>query len=328
MNARTVWIYVFSSALFLSCGKDGKASHPTYHTDVDFYLSNQKIEVSKIPGSGGTKWAYQLKDGRVFMYPGFDFSKPNRIGRWEETIVPHEAKTAEFLSEIGVPVLNRVQAELLIRNKRTGKEHLFPVLLSDSFETYANRGWFIEDVKNPNEHSWSRENVEKRGYKFGVFDSETELDSVHRWAKAVSPLLRDLAKLWRHNVDLVGDSSNFAIVKASNKDGINWHIRYFGFDIGGEYGRASHRKIGAGFCQFCREVAKEQIEWFMVYQFLGESPDAKIYRMGVDAAAMEKRGVAYEKAWQILKSLFLCENIVKIIEDEPLKDGSEQKEEL
>ncbi len=105
------------------------------------------ITIIKTIGEGGFKKAALLDDSTVLMFPNIDTnSLESRTYAWTIT-VDNEANTAKFIEDINVPGLNRKKAYLEVQSNDI--TYKLPVLLSDLFAQYAEKGLFMRDVKNP-----------------------------------------------------------------------------------------------------------------------------------------------------------------------------------
>lgn len=190
----------------------------------DLQTSNaacENVTIQKVLGGGGSKKAVLLTDGRVLMLPNMDVDYFGRIAMWWPKTVDGEAAMAQFLEKIGVPALNREKGYLIIPSKTNSAiSYKLPVLVADSFEQYANRGWFIMDVKNP-ESSFYPEEWQKSG---GI--------TAENWEKTFYPLMQDIVIMNLNGIAPGTDSHNVVLMKG--EDG-SFHLRYFGFDFGGKH---------------------------------------------------------------------------------------------
>ncbi len=187
-----------------------------------------RVTLKEIMGQGGSKKAILLDQGSVIMVPNIDSDSFIKAARWWPESVNHETTMAAYLEKIHVPALNRRKAYLVIPSKANRElSYRLPVFLSDSFEQYASKGWYIFDIKGPPQASFfCPQEFQKWDFNLSV------------WQDVIPPFLRDLATLATHNMNgLIGrDASNYALVK--QEDG-SFALRYFGFDFGGKYGSST-----------------------------------------------------------------------------------------
>ena len=183
------------------------------------------ITVTSIIGRGGSKKAALIDDKSVIMFPNTDVHSLASTARWWPETVTKEAAMARFLEEIEVPGLNRKKAHLVIPSKNNPEiSYKLPVLISDSFEQYASKGWFVIDKKNPLSTAYSDKALEN--WKL----------ELRAWEETIKPLIRDLSKLSLNSVPYTGDAGNLVLVE---KDGSPAELHYFGFDFGGKYGSSN-----------------------------------------------------------------------------------------
>lgn len=210
----------------------------------------ESVKLEKTLGQGGSKKAVLLTDGRVIMLPNTDVDYYVRIARWWPDTVTDEAAMADFLEEIDVPALNRQKAYLIIPSKKDSTiSYKLPVLLSDSFAQYEDRGWCVLDYKNGSSCS----HIQKDWETFW----KTDLKSSE---KIFDLLIRDLLILSLNGISLNSDSTNAVVIK---KDDGSFKLRYFGFDFGGKYGATTvpsekKRSMSAQKTkeQICSEISK------------------------------------------------------------------------
>lgn len=185
----------------------------------------ETVTVKEVLGGGGSKKAVLLEDGRVLMFPNTDVDHFVNIANWWPNTVTKEAAMADYLEEIDIPALNREKGYLIIPSKENSeKSYKLPVLVADSFEQYADRGWFILDCKTSSS-IYPKEKWKK--------DWGTSLES---WDNTFDLLIRDLWTLALNGVCPGRDARNFVLIKGD--DG-SFDLRYFGFDFGGKYGTAT-----------------------------------------------------------------------------------------
>ncbi len=177
------------------------------------------VTIEEIIGQGGSKKAVLFTDGRVAMLPNMDVDNFIGIAQWWPENVKNEVSMAVFLENIGVPALNRKEAFLTIPNKNDeNASYKLPIFLSDSFEQYASRGWFVYDCKY--RPSTIRSDKEKWSFE------------VNSWKQVITPLLIDTWKLVSNNIIPSRDSMNLVLV---NTEQDSFVLRYFGFDFGGKH---------------------------------------------------------------------------------------------
>ena len=178
------------------------------------------VTVTKTIGQGGFKKAALLDDGTVLMFPNVDNKSLEEMSFAWTITVDNEANTAKFLEEIDVPGLNRKKAYLVVKNNEESYE--LPVLHSNSFAQYKEKGWFIRDNKNPQSSFVS--NKEKGHWEYNL----------KVWEEPIKPLVRDVATMLLNGLDqMTGDCGN--IVLKENDNG-KFEFHYFGFDFNGATG--------------------------------------------------------------------------------------------
>jgi len=173
-------------------------------------------------GTGGSKEAYELSDGQIVMLP-------KGCARWWVDAVEAESQAIKYLNQIGVLGLNRREATLRIPSKSNPQVAFdLPVLLSDSFERYADKGWYISDVKNPNP-------CFKKIFEtdFTEFLDRMRNDDRAAWEQYYGHFVEDYVRLVVMGVQMDGDSANRVVLKLEGKN--LWELRYFGFDFSGKY---------------------------------------------------------------------------------------------
>lgn len=235
-----------------------------YGVDETFCLQtsdteHENVTVKECIGGGGSKKALLLTDGRVIMFPNTDVDNIIGTAKWWPDAVTKEAAVAHFLEEIDVPALNRKKAYLIIPSKNNSTiSYRLPVLLSDSFAQYADRGWFVVDSKNPRSSFYPEGEWRKL---WG-----TDLKS---WGKTFDLLIRDLLILSLNGIYPNQDCRNVILVKGEDEA---FHLRYFGFDFGGKYGtitppseetRLRSKKTSQQICSSVSENAK-----LIIYEFV------------------------------------------------------------
>lgn len=187
------------------------------------------VSIENTIGQGGSKKAVLFTDGRVAMFPNMDVDHFVRTAHWWSETVKNEASMVPFLEDIGVLALNRKEAYIVVPSKNSeGISYELPILLSDSFEQYASRGWFVFDMKNP--------------HKNIISDKEKWSLELKSWENTITPLLTDLWKLVSNDMIPELDSQNLVLI---NTDQDSFSLRYFGYDFGGKYGsvRASENYV-------------------------------------------------------------------------------------
>lgn len=181
--------------------------------------SEYEVTIGSIIGQGGSKKAVLLNNGKVAMLPATHFTG---LASWWPETVTEESKMADFLDKIDIPALNREKAYINIPSTdNPGTSYKLPVLLYDSFEQYASKGWYVFDNKN---------------YKSTIYSNNecghwnTELNT---WAAPIKTLVADLWKLSVNGVNIEVDSRNLVLVEKEDSD---FELHFFGFDFGGKYG--------------------------------------------------------------------------------------------
>jgi hypothetical protein len=205
-----------------------------FHEDLygkgeTFHLSTQEIDyevtIKSTIGQGGSKKAVLLDNGKVAMFPNMDVDFFTKTARWWPEAVIKESAMADFLEAIDVPALNREKAIITIPSKHdTNVSYKLPVLISDSFEQYATKGWYVFDNKNPRSTVFSKSEC-------GYWKPELDI-----WTKPIKTLIYDLWKLSINEVKIGTDSSNLVLIE---KETNNLELHYFGFDFGGKYGSST-----------------------------------------------------------------------------------------
>lgn len=226
------------------------------------------VTVEKTIGQGGSKKAVLLTDGRVAMFPNTDQDSFVGTAHWWPETVKNEAAMATFLESIEVPALNRKQAYLAIQSKSSEEtSYKLPILLSDSFEQYASRGWFVFDNK------CSRSTIRS--------DQEEWSFELNSWKNTVTPLLKDIWKLVSNNIVPGGDAHNLVLLQT---DQDSFALRYFGFDFGGKYGSKTPPSLENSIttiqwnhntCSKASKLAKDMIASFVFYRLHPEKAGYK-----------------------------------------------------
>ena len=133
----------------------------------------------------------------------------------------------------------------LNRRKATLKKHScalpnesckLSVIVSDSFDDYAERGWFVFDVKNSGSNTWGNQTYSDVSNGFHVFSNEQDPFDFKAWEPVLKPLIEDMIKLYRHGVRIGIDNKNYVAILNSSRQIPAWTLRYFGFDFSGKYG--------------------------------------------------------------------------------------------
>lgn len=184
------------------------------------------VTIERTFGEGGSKKTALLNDGQVLMLPNIDQGSLRVVSSWWPESVDKESGMATFLQSINVPTLNRQKGYLFIPSSNPDITYQLPVMLSDSFAQYAERGCFIMDNKNMVSSHYSN-NEWQHWDKFGLTKWKEAI------AEMVPPLVQDLWILETNDVSLSRDSSNMVMIE--NDQGF-FELHYFGFDFGGKYG--------------------------------------------------------------------------------------------
>lgn len=192
-----------------------------------------------IAGYGGSKKAFQLENGLVMMLPNTDVDSLSYIASWWEYCVNDEVNMAMFLENIGILALNRKKAMLVKPNCSLPDEPCrLPVIISDSFDAYAKRGWFIFDVKNNHSSTWGKSKYNNVSNDFKVFSNDQDPFDFKVWEPIIKPFIEDMIKLAHHEIKIGSDNSNYVAIR-NPKQKSPWTLRYFGFDFSGKYGGQS-----------------------------------------------------------------------------------------
>lgn len=194
----------------------------------------RKEELLSVLGSGGSKVAIEISDGKALLLPNMNYDSINwrgLIARWK-MMLHDEIKMSQLLTKIGL--LNPLHQKVSISLSENFHEEI-QAYISVNF-VYL-KDCFILDTKNFRSCTW------KLGKDF-LFKSEEDRLIVENWEAVLDTLLTDIAKICVYQIPAVGDSLNLAIVrKSSLSSSYYFEIRYFGFDFSNKYGPIRIPKI-------------------------------------------------------------------------------------
>lgn len=226
---------------------------------IDAAGNAEVVTINKIIGEGGSKKALLLEDGRVIAVPNADpelMIDPSMdqdidhiasIAQWWPNTVHDETQIIIFLESINIPCLNKKKRYLVVPStEKPGVQYHMPIMLSDSFQQYAQKGWFVHDIKRskdlipvpPGDVYW-----------FGKDDINDALLDSNIIKNAIKPLIQDLWILTVHqffNLERqyhIIDALNVVLIEQNHGP---FELHYFGLDFGGRSGllaKPSRREI-------------------------------------------------------------------------------------
>jgi hypothetical protein len=202
---------------------------------IPLYIQTSEEKIKRIVlgilGSGGSKRAYELEEGTALLMPyGGSLSSITNSKKWSE-MVDEEIMGTRRVKELGLLACDLEKTNVFMTNDSIIS---VPAYLTQTFSQLSLRGMWIIDQKNPRSSTW------KKSFFNGRIDSFDEKN----WEKLLNPFLRDIAKLLVNNFWLYADNVNLAVLEKSNQDdGVNYEIRYFGFDFSSKYGQLSFKKL-------------------------------------------------------------------------------------
>lgn len=310
--------------------RNGIEMAKNYHPSMSFCLKSLNdtnctpVEITDIKGDLGSKNAFFLKDARIVLYPGNKFYS-YEIPEWWENSISNEDKFVKDLESYGIPVLNRKKATLTIKNLYDhALDFSISVLVSDSFDQYTDRGWFIFDSRSPRSSTWNKTILKTLGADYHVNDLGSSPDDLEIWKEVVRALFQDAAKIYKYNIPNSIDFFKFAVeqIPAEKKKNANWQLRTFGVNQSEKFfsmstSKPRQRISKYALCMSIRSLTSIVIDEFIDYQCHGESWSdsiARKHRSGY--AKFEKKRVECEAFKnKIYPHLMSCDNILEAVKD-------------
>lgn len=198
--------------------------------------SQEKIKrnVLGILGSGGSKRAYELEGGIALLMPCMrSLSLSADSKKWEEKI-DEEIMATNRVRELGLLACHLEKTHVFMTSDSTISVLAYQ---TETFSQLSSRGMWIIDQKDSESSTWKSKSF--FGEMIDRFDEKN-------WEKLLNPFLRDIAKLLANNFYLYIDNVNMAVLeKPTQDDGVNYEIRYFGFDFSSKYGPLSFRQLSS-----------------------------------------------------------------------------------
>ena len=169
-------------------------------------------------GCGGSKCAFVITDDLVLLLPNIR-GILDKFVNWKR-IVNEEYQISQILTNIGIYNPNHEKVEVLIEDK------LFESYVSKSFEGLKSSGINVIDTKN----------FDPELYHI-FYDPNIDLSDPNNWYPILSNLMNDIILLYKYNIPVSSDSTNFALINQKDINLISpCEIRFFGFDFTSKMG--------------------------------------------------------------------------------------------
>lgn len=202
---------------------------------IPLYVQTTGEKVKRIVlsflGSGGSKCAYELEGGSALLMSSEEnFSYIANSIKWSE-MVDEEITGTSRVRDLGLLACDLEKATVFMTNDSTIG---VPAYITETFSQLSSKGIWIIDQKNPRSSTWKR----------SLFDKKEDSFDEGKWQKILNPFLKDIVKLLQNNFWLCGDNLNMAILEKSDEgDGVNYEVRYFGFDFSSKHDQLSFNKL-------------------------------------------------------------------------------------
>jgi hypothetical protein len=174
-----------------------------------------------ILGSGGSKIAISIGEGRALLVPNTDKDPIELVAERWPRMVKDEVKMSSCLSENWILNPESREVEIFLSKEMSSS---IPAYLSISFEKLKELKIFIIDAKSYECSTW------RKGIDY-LFKTDEERLNPQNWLPLLAILVIDIATIAMYSFPCSIDQNNVAIHFYNQ-----YHVRYFGFDYSSKHG--------------------------------------------------------------------------------------------
>jgi len=217
--------------LFLSSRPEYKGIFtPGSKISLETLDGEMELTLIKLLGSGGSKLFYELERNLA-------------LGRMKAHQVYEELRGHRFLEGIGI-LVNDIRPAVIFWSEKE-VTYARPVFIGPTFESYMEKNAYVADLGRCGNIVEEFGEIQLTLSQLELFPSDVDLHSLEAWEPLISPLVKDLYKMYENGFVGPPDSRNVIFIGPGplhSGKGTHFEVRAFPFDFSKKLSRTSLRK--------------------------------------------------------------------------------------